>query len=93
MSFALRRTGSLASSIGFHMAFDFGAIFIYSGKNAGEFAAGRLLQTSWPGPQWLNGGMLGPEASRMVFVVIALLFFAFNRAYRAAKFPGSSVRS
>jgi len=25
------------------MAFDFGAIFIYSGKNAGEFAAGRSI--------------------------------------------------
>jgi CAAX protease family protein len=83
---ALRRTGSLAFPIGFHFAFDFGAIFVYSGKNAGEFAVGHLFRTSWSGPQWLTGGELGPEASWFVFVVIALLFFAFNRAYREARF-------
>jgi pimeloyl-ACP methyl ester carboxylesterase len=37
-----------------------GAMFIYSGRNAREFAVGKLLHTSWPGPQWLTGGMLGP---------------------------------
>lgn len=88
---ALRRTGSLAFSIGFHLAFDFGAIFVYSGRNAGEFAVGRLLETSWPGPQWLTGGPLGPEASRLVFVVIALLFFAFHRTYRQARFLANGL--
>ena len=80
--FALRRTGSLAFSM-----FDFSAIFVYSGRNAGEFAIGRLLRTLWPGPQWLTGGLLGPEASRLVFAVIALLFFTFNRIYSQARFP------
>jgi len=84
---ALRRTGTLAFAIGFHFAFDFGAIFVYSGKNAGEFAVGHLLQTVWSGSEWLTGGQLGPEASWMVFVVIAVLFFAFNRIYREAQFP------
>lgn len=83
----LRRTGSLAFAIGFHAAFDFANLFLWSGQNAGEYAVGHLLETRWPGPQWLTGGMLGPEASRMVFVVIALMFAVFHRMYRQKKFP------
>lgn len=78
----VRRTGTLAFAIGWHMAFDWGAIFLYSGRNAGEFAVGHLLETSWLGPNWLTGGLLGPEASRLVFVVIAALFGAFVLIYR-----------
>ena len=83
----LRRTGSLAFAIGFHAAFDFANLFVWSGQNAGEYAVGHLLQSSWPGPQWLTGGFLGPEASRMVFPVIAVMFVLFDRLYRQKKFP------
>lgn len=78
----IRRTGSLAFIIGFHAAFDWAAMFFYSGRNGGEFGVGHLLQTSWTGPDWLTGGMLGPEASRLVFIVIALLFLIFPFVYR-----------
>jgi membrane protease YdiL (CAAX protease family) len=87
MCLTLRRTGSLAFAIGFHAAFDFANLFVWSGQNAGEYAIGHLLQTSWPGPQWLTGGFLGPEASRMVFPVIAVMFVLFDRLYRRAQFP------
>ena len=87
MCFTLRRTGSLAFAIGFHAAFDFANLFVWSGQNAGEYAVGHLLQTSWDGPQWLTGGLLGPEASRMVFPIIALMFVLFDRLYRRKKFP------
>lgn len=87
MCLTLRRTGSLAFAIGFHAAFDFANIFLWSGKNAGEYAVGHLLDARWEGPQWLTGGMLGPEASRMVFIVIALMFWLFNRYYPHKKFP------
>jgi membrane protease YdiL (CAAX protease family) len=50
MCFTLRRTGSLAFAIGFHAAFDFANLFVFSGQNAGEFAVGHLLDTSWQGP-------------------------------------------
>jgi membrane protease YdiL (CAAX protease family) len=83
----LRRTGSLAFAIGFHAAFDLANLFVWSGQNAGEYAVGHLLETSWQGPPWLTGGLLGPEASRMVFVVIALMFEIFDRFYRETKFP------
>ncbi len=92
----LRRTGTLALAIGFHAAFDFANLFLWSGQNAGEYAVGHLLETAWSGPQWLTGGLLGPEASRMVFVVIALMFWIFNKCYPHTKFPspqGSSARA
>lgn len=83
----LRRTGTLAFAIGFHAAFDFANLFVWSGQNAGEYAVGHLLETRWQGPQWLTGGLLGPEASWIVFVVIALMFGIFHRRYRHKKFP------
>jgi len=83
----LRRTGTLAFAIGFHAAFDFANLFLWSGQNAGEYALGHLLETTWNGPQWLTGGLLGPEASWMVFVVIAAMFWIFNKRYRHSKFP------
>jgi hypothetical protein len=87
MCFTLRRTGSLAFAIGFHAAFDFANLFVWSGQNAGEYAVGHLLQANWQGPQWITGGLLGPEASRLVFPVIAVMFVVFDRFYRRAKFP------
>ncbi len=88
----LRRTGSLAFVIGFHAAFDLANLFVWSGQNAGEYAVGHLLETRWQGPQWLTGGMLGPEASWMVFVVIVLLFVVFDRCYRHKKFQAELPR-
>ena len=87
MCLTLRRTGSLAFAIGFHAAFDFANLFAWSGQNAGEYAVGHLLETRWQGSQWLTGGLLGPEASWMIFVVITLMFVIFNRHYPQKKFP------
>jgi uncharacterized protein len=80
--FTIRRTGTLAFAIGFHAAFDWGAVYFYSGRNAGEFAIRHLLKTDWPGPDWLTGGLLGPEASWLVFAVIAVLFVFFGLLHR-----------
>lgn len=83
----VRRTGSLAFIIAFHASFDWAAMFVYSGRNAGDFAVGHLLETSWTGSDRLTGGMLGPEASRFVFVVIPLLLLAFSCFYRPSAIP------
>lgn len=87
MCFTLRRTGSLAFAIGFHAAFDFANLFVFSGQNAGEFAVGHLVDTTWQGPDWLTGGLLGPEASWMVFPVIAAMFALFAKLYPRVRFP------
>jgi len=83
----LRRTGTLAFAIGFHAAFDFANLFVWSGQNAGQYAVGHLLESRWQGPQRLTGALLGPEASWVIFVVIALPFGIFHRNYRHKKFP------
>src|SRR6516162_5734261 len=79
----LRRTGDLRFAIGFHAAFDFGAIFVYSGPNGGRLAPDRLLTATFHGAEWLTGGKLGPEASLLVFPVIAAMFLAFHVLYGA----------
>lgn len=79
----LRRTGDLRFAIGFHAAFDFGAIFVYSGPNGGNLAPDRLLTATFHGNDWLTGGKLGPEASLLVFPVIAAMFVVFHLLYRA----------
>jgi membrane protease YdiL (CAAX protease family) len=84
---ALRRTGSLAFAIGFHAAFDLANLFVWSGQNGGELGVGHLLETRWQGPQWITGGLLGPETSWTIFPVIALMFWLFHRKYRETKFP------
>lgn len=79
----LRRTGDLRFAIGFHAAFDFGAIFVYSGPNGGQIAPDRLLTATFHGSDWITGGKLGPEASLLVFPVIAVMFVAFHLLYPA----------
>jgi membrane protease YdiL (CAAX protease family) len=78
----LRRTGDLRFAIGFHAAFDFAAIYFYSGPNGGSVAADRLFTSTFHGSDAITGGPLGPEASLLVFPVIALLFLVFDRMYR-----------
>ncbi len=81
MSLTIRRTGSLAWAMGWHFAFDWGAIWLWSGRNAGEYAPGRLFNTAWPARDQVTGGLLGPEASWFVFIVIAVLFAGFSVMY------------
>jgi len=87
----LRRTGDLRFAIGFHAAFDFAAIFVYSGPNGGQLAPDRLLTATFHGADWLTGGKLGPEASHLVFPVIAAMFLAVHFLYRGR--GGNSVKT
>lgn len=90
MSLTIARTGSLAWAMGWHFAFDWGAIWLWSGRNAGEYAPGRLFATVWPGGDRVTGGLLGPEASWFVFVVIAALFAGFHFMYQLKEVPTTS---
>lgn len=83
----LRRTGTLAFAIGFHAAFDFANLSVWSGPNGGDYAIGHLLDTQWQGAQWLTGGVLGPEASWFTLAVTLLMLWIFDRYYREKKFP------
>ena len=83
----LRRTGNLWFAVGFHAAWDWGETFFYSVPDSGMIAPGHLLSSSLRGSDWLSGGSVGPEGSVLCFVVIALVWIAFERTH-----PGASVR-
>src|SRR5436305_2856816 len=70
-----------------HAAFDFDAIFVYSGTNGGRLAPDHLLNATVHGGDRLTGGKLGPEASLLVFPVIAAML-AFHFLYRARNDAG-----
>jgi CAAX protease family protein len=82
----LRRTGTLWFAVGMHAAWDWGESFLYSVPDSGQVVPGHLLKSSFHGSPWLTGGTVGPEGSVLVFVVIAILWIAFDRIYRQAKY-------
>ena len=74
----LKRFGNLWFAWGFHSGFIWGETFLFSVPNSGFASSGHLLNSSLHGPPWLTGGSVGPEASVMLFVVLAGLFFSFR---------------
>jgi membrane protease YdiL (CAAX protease family) len=70
----LLRTGTLWLAVGFHCSFDYMQFFVIGTRNGGEQPVGRLLDATFPGPAWANGGALGTEASYFMLPVIALIF-------------------
>ncbi|HZQ23099.1 MAG TPA: type II CAAX endopeptidase family protein [Terriglobales bacterium] len=81
----VRRTGSLWFAVGFHAAWDWGQSFLYSVPDSGGTMPGHLLSSAFYGPAWLTGGSVGPEGSVLVFVIVAVVAFAFDRAYPVAQ--------
>jgi uncharacterized protein len=88
----LRRTGSLWFAVGFHAAWDWGESYLYSVPDSGGMAPGHLLHSSLQGPRWLTGGSVGPEGSVFLFVLLALLWIAFDRVYPAVKPPEETAK-
>ena len=70
----LRRTGSLWLAAGFHFSFDFMQFFVIGTRNGGTQPVDHLLNVSFPGPAWANGGPLGTEASYFMLPAILLAF-------------------
>jgi len=77
----LQRTGNLWFAVGFHAAWDWGETFFYSVPDSGMMGPGHLLSSSLSGPDWISGGTVGPEGSLLCFIVMALAWLAFDRAY------------
>lgn len=82
----LRRTGTLWFAVGFHTTWDWGESYLYSVPDSGTVMPGHLLKSSFHGPAWLTGGSVGPEGSVMLFVLVALLWIAFDRLYPEVKY-------
>jgi len=87
LCFTLLRTGTLWFAVGFHAAWDWGETFLYAVPNSGTTEPGHLLSPTLRGPTWLTGGIVGPEASALLLIVMAALWVAFDRTHRVARYP------
>jgi len=82
----LRRTGTLWFAVGFHAAWDWGETFLYGVPDSATTEPGHLLSPSIHGNHWLTGGIVGPEASVLLLVILAAMWLAFDRSYRVARY-------
>jgi membrane protease YdiL (CAAX protease family) len=86
--FTLWRTGSLWFAVGFHAMSDYADMVLFAQPNTGnngQSLTGHLLNFSYHGPEWLTGGPRGTEASALEFLILALMFIVFARAYPKRK--------
>jgi hypothetical protein len=83
MCYSVLRTGTLWFAVGFHIAFDYMQLFVIGTPNGARLPQGRLLDASFDGPAWLTGGVLGTEASFLMYPVIALLWLYIWWRFRA----------
>ena len=87
---ALERTGSLWLSIGMHAGFDYAETFIFGVPDGGFPARNALMNATLQGPNWLTGGIVGPEGSVMAFVMLAgafVLLWVIHSRRRPAAIP------
>jgi membrane protease YdiL (CAAX protease family) len=83
LSYTMLRTGTLWFAVGFHIAFDYMQLFVIGTPNGALIPVGRLLNVRFHGPAWLTGGVLGTEASFLMYPAIALLWLYVWYRYRA----------
>ena len=81
----LRRTGNLWCAVGFHLGYDWGQMF-YGVPDSGIVPYHNLLSSTLSGPQWLTGGMVGPEASVLTPIALLLVALIFSRYYRGIRY-------
>jgi uncharacterized protein len=87
----IRRTGNLWFAIGFHAAWDWAETFFYGTPDSGLLGAGRFLNSSVQGPNWLTGGSAGPEGSVFAFFVLALCAVLVHLRFPRAIYPDRPV--
>lgn len=80
--FLFRQTGSLWLACGFHFGFDFMQLAVTGTPNGTQQPVGAVLQATFNGPAWVNGGPLGTEASYFMFPLLIVV-----AAYFAWRFP------
>jgi hypothetical protein len=82
LSYSMLRTGTLWFAAGFHIAYDYMQLFVIGTPNGARVPVGRLLHASFNGPAWLTGGVLGTEASFLMYPAIVLLWLFVWWRYR-----------
>jgi len=87
----VRRTGTLWFAVGFHAAWDWAETFFYGTPDSGILGVGRLLNTSFHGPNWLTGGSAGPEGSIIALLVLLLCALLIHFRFPKAVYPDRPV--
>jgi len=82
MSWSVLRSGMLWFAVGVHIAFDFMQFFVIGTPNGDQVPQGHMLNASFHGPAWVNGGVLGTEASFLMYPAIAALWLYVWWRYR-----------
>lgn len=84
--YSVLKTGTLWLAVGYHVAFDYMQLFVIGTKNGNLVPANHLLDVTFSGPSWLTGGVLGTEASFLMYPLIALMYvyvwWRFSKASR-----------
>lgn len=73
--YSVLKSGTLWFAVGLHISFDYMQFFVIGTPNGALVPQGRLLDVTFNGPAWLTGGMLGTEASLLMYPLLALLTF------------------
>jgi len=82
----LQRTGTLWCAVGFHIGYDWGQTFFYGVPNSGFTPSRSLFNLTLNGPRWLTGGTVGPEASVICPLVLAVVAIFFSVRHREARY-------
>lgn len=69
--FSIWRTGTIWWAVGYHAAWDWTQSSVFGVADSGLTIAGSALIANTAGPDWLSGGATGPEASALMFVILA----------------------
>jgi len=81
----LRRTGTLWFAVGFHLGYDWSQTFFYGVPNSGFTPAHNLFNVTLNGSQSLTGGTVGPEASVICPLVLAVVAILFGLSHRESQ--------
>ena len=81
----LRRTGNLWIPVGFHAAWDWGQTF-YGVPDSGMLPYHSVFHSTFSGPTWLTGGIVGPEGSILTPIALLLVGLIFSRYYRENRY-------
>jgi uncharacterized protein len=82
----LRRTGTIWCAVGFHMGYDWGQTFFYGVPDSGIVPYHNLLNSTFSGPRWLTGGIVGPEASVLTPIALLVAALIFSHLYPENRF-------
>jgi len=81
-----KRAGTLWCAVGFHLGYDWSQAFFYRVPNSGFTPSHNLFNVTLNRSQWLTGGTVGPEASVICPLVLAVMAILFSLRHREARY-------